>query len=64
VLDDEDDELDKLPLFQPSATTGITDRMVKALSQYLLEETNDDTRSNRLERVLQNFASVFRGHRG
>jgi hypothetical protein len=25
VIDDDDDELDELPLFQPSASTGLTD---------------------------------------
>src|SRR5690349_21132946 len=28
VIDDEDDELDSLPLFQPSPSTGLTDKMV------------------------------------
>ena len=31
VIDDEDDELDKLPLFQPSAKTGITQRSARPL---------------------------------
>src|SRR5690242_20969887 len=29
VIDDEDDELDSLPLFQPSAATGLTDEIVE-----------------------------------
>jgi hypothetical protein len=31
VLDDEDDELDGLPLFQPSSLTGLTDGLRKVL---------------------------------
>ena len=29
MLDDEDDELDDLPLFQPSAKTGLTMEIVR-----------------------------------
>ena len=29
VIDDEDDELDQLPLFQPSASTGLTEEIAK-----------------------------------
>jgi hypothetical protein len=35
VIDDEDDELDELPLFQPSATTGLTDKIIKGVVDYL-----------------------------
>src|SRR3954453_17188931 len=35
VLDDEDDELDELPLFQPSATTGLTDKIADGVVRYL-----------------------------
>src|SRR6185437_6457702 len=47
VLDDEDDELDELPLFQPSAKTGISEKIVEGLSAYLLGETDKDMRCNR-----------------
>ena len=30
VIDDEDDELDDLPVFQPSAKTGLTPDIAKA----------------------------------
>jgi hypothetical protein len=35
VLDDEDDELDGLPLFQPSAVTGLTEQIARGLMDYL-----------------------------
>lgn len=35
VLDDEDDELDPLPLFQPSSRTGLTEELVDAAVDYL-----------------------------
>src|SRR3954462_14350652 len=31
VIDDEDDELDDLPLFQPSARTGLTDQIAQGV---------------------------------
>jgi hypothetical protein len=35
VIDDEDDELDELPLFQPSPTDGITREIVRGVENYL-----------------------------
>lgn len=64
VVDDEDDELDELPLFQPSAATGLTDKIVRATIRYLEGKTNDDLRRSRAERLLQNVKSVLKGHQG
>jgi hypothetical protein len=64
VIDDEDDELDQLPLFQPSAETGLTSEIVRGATKYLDGKTNQDMRSNRFERLLQNFKSVVQGHQG
>ena len=35
VIDDEDDELDGLPFFQPSSRTGLTEKIVAAVAEYL-----------------------------
>ena len=35
VIDDEDDELDELPLFQPSPKTGLTDPICRGVANYL-----------------------------
>ena len=59
-----DDELDQLPLFQPSAETGLTSEIVRVATKYLDGKTNQDMRSNRFERLLQNFKSVVQGHQG
>ena len=64
VIDDEDDELDKLPLFQPSSRTGLTQKIVDGAADYLNRRTEKDIRCNRVVRVLQNIHSVFTGHRG
>jgi hypothetical protein len=60
VIDDEDDELDELPLFQPSAATGLTRGVVK----YLDGKTDEDMRSGSVERLLQNVQSALKGHQG
>jgi hypothetical protein len=64
VIDDEDDELDELPLFQPSSRTGLTEKIVEGVTEYLNGRTDKDMRCNRLVRVIQNIRSVFTGHRG
>jgi hypothetical protein len=35
IIDDEDDELDGLPLFQPSARTGLTEKIADGVTTYL-----------------------------
>jgi hypothetical protein len=64
VIDDEDDGLDDLPLFQPSATTGLTGEIVRSVVQYLDGKTDKDVRSSRVERLLQNVQSAIKGHPG
>ena len=49
VIDDEDDELDELPLFQPSAATGLTDKIVRGVIKYLDGKTDEDMRSGPVE---------------
>src|SRR3981081_3275692 len=48
VMDDEDDELDELPLFQPSARTGLTDEIVERAADYLAGKTDQDMRRRRI----------------
>jgi hypothetical protein len=64
VLDDEDDELDGLPLFQPSSLTGLTDGIAQGLVDYLNGKTEQDMRSPRMVRWLQNFHAILKGHPG
>jgi HAD domain in Swiss Army Knife RNA repair proteins len=64
VIDDEDDELDQLPLFQPLASTGLTEKLAKGVANYLAGKTDEDMRCNAVVRVLQNIKSVFKGHEG
>lgn len=64
VLDDEDDDLDGLPLFQPSSLTGLTEDLAQALVGYLNGETNEDMRAGRLTRLVQNIRAVLTSHKG
>jgi hypothetical protein len=60
IIDDEDDELDDLPLFQPSSKTGITPAIVKGVEKYLNSETDETMRRNVVERLGQNIHSLFK----
>jgi len=60
----EDDELDSLPLFQPSSRTGLTEEIVAGAADYLNGKTDKDMRCNRFVRAVQNLHAVFTGHRG
>jgi hypothetical protein len=60
VIDDEDDGLDDLPLFQPSCKTGITMEIVKGVEKYLNGETNETMRANAIVRLGQNIHSLFK----
>jgi HAD domain in Swiss Army Knife RNA repair proteins len=64
VIDDEDDDLDGLPLFQPSSRIGLTDEIVAGAADYLNGKTEKDMRRNRLIRAVQNIHSLFAGHPG
>ena len=64
IIDDEDDGLDKLPLFQPLASTGITPDIVKGVADYLAGKTGHDMRRNAVMRVIQNAGAALRLHPG
>ena len=64
VIDDDDDELDELPLFQPSAATGLTDKIVKGVVDYLDGKTDKDMRSGRVTRIIENIHASLTQHQG
>jgi hypothetical protein len=64
VIDDDDDELDELPLFQPSASTGLDARIERGVIDYLTGKTNQDMRKNYVERLFENARAVIKGHKG
>jgi hypothetical protein len=64
IIDDEDDELDSLPLFQPSAKVGLSEEIARGAEDYLLAKTDKDMRRGRAQRLLQNVVSRLRMHPG
>ena len=63
VIDDEDDELDDLPLFQPSSSTGLSEQIARGVTSYLCGETDEDMRCNRLQRVIAKSKRLAQGTR-
>ena len=59
VIDDEDDELDDLPLFQPSKRTGLTADMARGIARYLAGETDDTMRASKVKRLAENVSALF-----
>jgi hypothetical protein len=64
VIDDEDDDLEALPLFQPSDKVGLNQEVVDGAKAYLNGETDRDMRRSVLVRVAENVSAAFRGHKG
>jgi len=60
VIDDEDDELDDLPLFQPSSKTGLTMEIVRGVAKYLNGESDETMRASAVVRLGQNIHSLFK----
>jgi hypothetical protein len=64
VLDDEDDGLDDLPLFQPNGRQGLSNDICAGLERYLIGVSDEDMRRARLVRVWQNLRACLRSHDG
>jgi hypothetical protein len=59
VLDDDDDCLDELPLFQPSSKTGLTPDIAKGIEDFLAGRSDKDMRANAITRLGQNIHALF-----
>jgi len=59
VLDDDDDCLDELPLFQPSSKTGLTEEIVLGIVEFLAGRSDRDMRASTIVRLGQNIHSLF-----
>lgn len=64
IIDDEDDELDSLPLFQPSSATGLTREIANGVVAYLNGKTDKDMRRSLIIRTLQDASAILRRHPG
>jgi hypothetical protein len=59
VLDDDDDCLDELPLFQPSPKRGLTPDIAKGIEEFLAGRSDKDMRLGALTRLGQNIHAFF-----
>jgi hypothetical protein len=59
VIDDSDDCLDELPLFQPSAKTGLTPEMADGIENYLAGRSDKDMRLSAIERFGQRMHALL-----
>jgi hypothetical protein len=59
VLDDDDDCLDELPLFQPSSKTGLTDEVAYGIDEFLAGRRDKDMRASALTRLGKNIHALF-----
>ena len=59
VLDDDDDCLDELPLFQPSSKTGLTDEIADGIEEFLAGRSDKDMRASAIARLGQNIHALF-----
>jgi hypothetical protein len=64
VIDDDDDGLDDLPLFQPSASTGLTEKIVTGVVDFFDGKTDKVMRSNRVVRIIENIHASLTQHKG
>jgi hypothetical protein len=59
VLDDDDDCLDELPLFQPSSKTGLTADIATGIEDFLAGRSDKDMRAGAITRFGQNIHALF-----
>lgn len=64
ILDDDDDEYEDMPLFQPNPYKGLTDQVATAVEDYVAGRRDGDCRRSLLIRACQYMATFFEGHRG
>jgi hypothetical protein len=64
VIDDEDDELDELPLFQPTKENGLSPEIVRGVCDYLAGKRKKDMRRNTVVRLFQNAKAALKMHPG
>jgi hypothetical protein len=60
VLDDEDDDLDDLPLFQPSSKTGLDAAVCRGVERYLAGRTDETMRAGVIKRLGENIEGFFK----
>jgi len=60
VIDDEDDDLDDLPLFQPDSKIGLNAAVCRGAERYLKGKTDETMRAGVVKRIGQNIEALFK----
>jgi hypothetical protein len=64
VVDDDDDEYEDLPLFQPNPRIGLSPDVAAAVEEYFSGRRDNDCRRAWWVRAFEYLKSFFEGHRG
>jgi hypothetical protein len=64
IIDDEDDDYDRYPLFQPPSSEGLTPKLARGIEAYLKGERESDMRRNIIARACQAIRFAIFGHKG
>jgi hypothetical protein len=59
IIDDEDDQLDDFPLFQPSGKTGLSPKIFRGVVDYLAGKSDKDMRASVVTRVVENVSAAL-----
>ncbi len=60
LIDDDDDDLDQLPLFQLSGKAGLTSDIVRGVERYLRGKSDETMRAGPVKRLIQNAEAIFK----
>jgi Swiss Army Knife RNA repair-like protein len=60
VIDDDDDDLDGLPLFQPSPQSGLTTHIARGVKRYLNGDTDNTMPANIIKRIGENALALLK----
>lgn len=64
AVDDEDDGLDDVPLFQPDPNEGLSPEIAIGVCDYLAGNRKSDMRRSLTVRLYQNAKAALQGHKG
>ena len=64
IVDDDDDEYEDMPLFQPNPNKGLSAELAASVEEYFAGRRKEDCRRSMLIRACQYLESFFAGHRG
>jgi len=64
VIDDDDDDLDGLPLFQPNPREGLTASLAHAVAHFLAGKRTKDRRRSAPVRMVRRAINALRRHPG